>query len=58
MISPKDVERFWAKVNKEGSVPEHCPEIGPCWTWTGATSGIPKAWFAATLITSAFVQNW
>lgn len=33
-ISPKDVERFWAKVNKEGPVPEHCPELGPCWIWT------------------------
>lgn len=28
--------RFWSKVNKDGPVPEHCPELGPCWLWTGA----------------------
>ena len=35
---PSLEERFWAKVNKNGSVPEHCPELGPCWLWTGALS--------------------
>jgi hypothetical protein len=29
-----DVAAFWAKVNKDGPVPEHCPELGPCWLWT------------------------
>jgi hypothetical protein len=29
-------ERFWAKVDKDGPVPEHRPELGPCWLWTGA----------------------
>lgn len=29
-------ERFWEKVNKNGPVPAHCPELGPCWVWTGA----------------------
>ena len=24
-------ERFWAKVNKDGPVPEHRPDLGPCW---------------------------
>jgi hypothetical protein len=33
-----DSERFWGKVNKNGPVPEHRPELGPCWVWTGATS--------------------
>lgn len=28
--------RFWAKVNKEGPVPAHAPELGRCWEWTGA----------------------
>lgn len=27
--------RFWAKVNKNGPVPSHRPELGPCWVWTG-----------------------
>lgn len=30
-------ERFWAQVDKHGPIPEHCPEIGPCWVWTGRT---------------------
>jgi HNH endonuclease len=28
-------ERFWAKVNKDGPIPEHRPDLGPCWVWTG-----------------------
>ena len=28
-------ERFWSKVDKNGPVPEHRPELGPCWIWTG-----------------------
>ncbi len=27
-------ERFWDKVDKSGPTPLHCPELGPCWTWT------------------------
>lgn len=26
-------ERFFAKVDKNGPVPAHCPELGPCWIW-------------------------
>lgn len=33
----KQVERaFWAKVDKDGPVPEGRPELGPCWIWTAA----------------------
>jgi hypothetical protein len=28
--------RFWDKVNKNGPTPEHRPELGPCWEFTGA----------------------
>jgi hypothetical protein len=31
------MKRFWSKVNKDGPVPPHRPELGPCWVWTGAT---------------------
>ena len=31
------MERFWAKVNKEGPIPENRPDLGPCWDWLGAT---------------------
>jgi len=29
-----ELERFLAKVDKNGPVPEHRPELGPCWAWT------------------------
>lgn len=32
-------DRLWAKVNKEGPVPETRPELGPCWVWTGKPDG-------------------
>lgn len=28
--------RFWEKVNKNGPVPAHKPDLGRCWVWTGA----------------------
>jgi hypothetical protein len=28
--------RFWAKVNPNGPIPPHCPELGPCWVWAAA----------------------
>jgi len=30
------VDRFWAKVNKDGPIPAYRPELGPCWLWTAA----------------------
>lgn len=29
-------ERFWEKIDRNGPVPAHCPELGPCWIWLGA----------------------
>jgi hypothetical protein len=31
-------KEFWSKVDKNGPVPEHKPELGPCWLWTGCTN--------------------
>lgn len=31
--------RFWAKVDKNGPVPQHHPELGPCYVWTGDKTG-------------------
>lgn len=28
-------ESFWKRVDKNGPIPEHNPELGPCWIWTG-----------------------
>lgn len=27
-------KRFWSKVDLNGPVPAHRPELGPCWVWT------------------------
>ena len=35
-------ERFFAKVDFNGPVPEYRPELGPCWLWTAATSNHSK----------------
>ena len=32
-------ERFWLKVDKDAPIPEHRPELGPCWNWTGCIGG-------------------
>jgi hypothetical protein len=29
---------FWRAVDKNGPVPEHRPELGPCWVWTARRS--------------------
>jgi len=31
-------QRFWAKVDKDGPIPEHDPELGQCWLWTGTVN--------------------
>ena len=37
-VPKRDVnERFWVKVNKDGPVPPHCPDLGPCWVWVAST---------------------
>ena len=32
------VDRFWAKVDKNGPVPAHRTDLGPCWLWTASFS--------------------
>lgn len=32
-------ERFESKVDKNGPVPQHRPDLGPCWLWTAALTG-------------------
>lgn len=31
---PTREERFWPKVDKDGPVSDHRPDLGPCWLWT------------------------
>lgn len=34
-LTPKEFERFWSKVNKDGTLPTDS-SLGQCWEWTGA----------------------
>ncbi len=36
---PTDMERWEAKVDRNGPVPKHRPDLGPCWLWTAAHCG-------------------
>lgn len=48
---PPILDRFLAKVNREGQVPPHAPEMGPCWEWTGSkTRGYGNIGDGRTLI--------
>lgn len=31
---PSTIDLFWAKVDLNGPLPEHRPDLGPCWLWT------------------------
>jgi hypothetical protein len=35
-LQPALPDRFWERVNKNGPVPLHRPDLGPCWIWLGA----------------------
>lgn len=32
-------DRLWEKVDKNGPIPAHRPELGPCWLWTASEQG-------------------
>ena len=36
---PTRSERFWVKVDKNGEIPAHNPELGRCWIWTAGGCG-------------------
>ena len=36
MTGPGWTGHFWAKVSKNGPVPAHRPDLGPCWIWTAS----------------------
>jgi hypothetical protein len=37
---------LWAKVDFNGPIPTHCPELGNCWLWTGMVNehGYGRIW--------------
>lgn len=32
-LTARDIERFWSRVEKDGPIPPHRPELGACWLW-------------------------
>lgn len=40
-------DRFWAKVDKNGPIPDQRPDLGPCWLWTGGIAANGYAKFRA-----------
>lgn len=36
MNEPSWAPRFWSKVDFNGPIPEHRPDLGPCHVWTGS----------------------
>lgn len=35
-ISTYPFDRMFKFINKDGPIPSHRPDLGPCWIWTGA----------------------
>jgi hypothetical protein len=50
--------RFWAKVDKVGPVPEHRPDLGPCWLWTASLDGQGYGRFSDGKRRGAHVVAW
>lgn len=46
-IINNDIARFWSKVDKNGPVPTHRPELGPCWLWLGSLARAGYAQFSS-----------
>ena len=43
----RNLDRFWARVDKNGPVPNHRPDLARCWLWTGGLylSGYGAYWY-------------
>jgi hypothetical protein len=54
------IARFWAKVDKDGPIPEHRPELGPCWLWTRAptSEGYGSFWVRGKQTRQAHTISW
>jgi len=53
-------EIFWSHVNKNGPTQPHCPELGPCWEWTGELRGFGYGciWISSTEREMAHRVSW
>ncbi len=41
-------QRFWKKIDKNGPIPEQCPELGPCWIWTAFKDEVGRGQIATS----------
>jgi hypothetical protein len=48
--------RFWLKVNKDGQIPKHAPELGRCWEWMGAKNLPPSLPYGRIMRNGIVVQ--
>jgi HNH endonuclease len=51
-------ERFWSKVDKNGSAPDYAPHLGPCWIWEGARHRLGYGHFMTTKPTTVLAHRW
>jgi hypothetical protein len=46
-IRGDDERRWWSFVDKQGPIPEHRPDLGPCWLWTSYSDGLGYSMFGS-----------
>ncbi len=54
-ILPRYLDRFWARVNKDGSIPDYAPHLGPCWQWIAYT--YPTGYGNISIMTNNFLAH-
>jgi hypothetical protein len=54
------VSSFWAKVDRNGPIPAHRPDLGPCWIWTGTkgSRGYGNFWYLGATQMAHHVSWW
>lgn len=50
--------RFWSYVDKDGPVPRHRPDLGPCWIWTGSLNKAGYGNFGASGAKTTLAHRW
>jgi hypothetical protein len=50
--------RFWSKVDKNGPIPDHRPDLGHCWVWTAAQYTAGYGEFYMGRLVGAHVASW
>ncbi len=51
-------ERWWARVKRDGPIPAHRPDLGPCWPWDGPVNWAGYGWFSNENGRSVGAHRW